>query len=99
MLNGIGIIDIALVVLIRPCDKREERIILNQARGHFDRVFLPPIAKRIDIITSGRNANHQLICIGALGFLEAIVLCRFFVCRHLIRNGKIAVERILAVRV
>ena len=99
VLYGIGIIDIPLIVLICPGDKRKKGIVFDNASCDFYAILHMAISKRIDVITCGRDADHQLICIGLHGLFESVVLRRLFICCYLVSNCKVAVKRVLRVRI
>ena len=99
MLYRAGVVHVPALILIGAGHEGEKGVIPNQPCRHLHRVLLPTVAEAVDVVAGGRDADHQLVGVRALRFLEAIVLRRLLVGRHLVRDGEVAVERVLAVRV
>ena len=92
MLDWVREVYIAFFVLVHLCDKGEKAVILHKSLCHLLRIFCASVSKTVDVVTRGGYADHQSVCVGSLRFLEAVVLGRFLVSCHLVRNGKVAVE-------
>ena len=99
VLYRVRVITIPVFVRIGPGNKHKQGIICYGPVYHLHAVIQPPVTKAVDIIARGGNADHQLVRVGLHRLFEAVVLRRFFKSVHLVRNGDVAIERILRVRV
>ena len=99
MLYRIQIIASAVFVGIGPGDKCEDTVILNRSVNDLDAVFLPSPTKTIRAVSGSRDANNQLIGVSLHRLFEAVVLRRLLQGVDFVNNRKVAVERVLRIRV
>ena len=99
MYQGIGIVDISLLIRIGAAHKDKILFVLDGAIQHLSAVLQPLPKKALFVIASRGNTYQQLVGVGFHGFLKKVVLLRLGKSVDFIADRNIAVKRILRIRV
>ena len=92
MLNGVGVIDVPLLILIGAGHEHKQGIVLDGSIYDLHGIFQSAVTERIDVVAGGGDADHQLIGVCFHRLFEAVVLAGFLEGMYFVGDGDIAVE-------